>query len=101
MDLCLVQRLEDDRGVDAIQELRLEGALQLVHDLPDHFVVLVFLFLLDVVAGTSEVESEARVLIEQAGPHIGRHDDDRVAEVDRPALGIASGGRLRGSAAKC
>src|SRR6266540_2817806 len=83
-DLHLAQGTEDDRGVDAVEELGPEELLHLLQHLVLHLVVL----LLRVLLALGLVEAQARFATDQLGARIGRHDDDRVAEVDLAALGV-------------
>ena len=46
-------------------------------------------------------EAERRVLEQRLRADVAGHDDDRVAEVDPAALGVASGARPPGSGAGC
>ena len=67
------ERLEDDDLVDAVDELRVEGLL----DLAEHHVV-------DAAADHAAVgrlEPERRLLLDEAGADVRGHDDDRVLEV--------------------
>ena len=74
------QRLEDDQLVDAVDELGVERAL----DLAEHHVVHALLQL----AGVGRLEAHRRLLLNEAGADVGRHDHDRVLEVDAIAQTI-------------
>ncbi len=41
-----------------------------------------------ILIGAHRLETQRRLLVEELRPDVGGHDDDRVAEVDRAALGI-------------
>src|SRR5688572_17874856 len=68
------ERVEDDDFVDTVDELGIEGPL----DLAEHHVVDV---LVDD-AGIAGLEPERRLLLDEARPDVRGHDDDRVLEVD-------------------
>src|SRR3954447_1170570 len=84
-DLLLRQRVEDDHGVDAVEELGPESLLELARDLFPHPVILTrlgpFLIFLD---GETEVHIPRDLL----RTNVRRHDDDRIAEVDLPPLRV-------------
>ena len=69
--------MEDDDLVDAVQELRAEVDLQRVVDLLLHALVA------DRLVGLAEAHVG---LAEILGAEVRRHDQHRVAEVDRPTL---------------
>ena len=71
--------MEDDRVVDAVQELRAEVSLQRVVHLLLHLRVVDRL-----VAGTEADRRLAQIL----GAEVRGHDQHGVAEVDRPTLGV-------------
>ena len=77
----LRELLEDDDIGETVEELRLKGALGLVHD-----AVLELL----VVAGGihADVEADGVVALQHVGPDVGRQDDDAVPEVGRIPIGI-------------
>src|SRR5207245_4609910 len=70
LDLFTAKRLEDDDLIDAIKEFRTEV---LPHRL-QHQALPISL-------------GQVRIL-QQVAPEVRRHDDDRVAEVNRPALAV-------------
>ena len=86
-DLLDAERAEHDQRVDPVQEFRPELGLELVEDLLLHPVVLLLLQL--ALAGADRLEAERGVLEQRLGADVAGHDDDRVAEVDAAALGIA------------
>ena len=85
-DLLDRQRPEDDRRVDPVEELGPEVLLELGRDLLLHQLVRAL--------GAGRVgrahgpEAQARVGLELLGAEVRGHDDDAVAEVDPPTLGI-------------
>ena len=83
--MLLAQAVEDHDGVDAVEELRLEGVLQLAEHLVLHAVVLVLRHLVLIRALH---EADSGLAVEQGRADVRRHDDDRVAEVHRAALGV-------------
>ena len=78
-DLGLGELVEDDRLVDAVQELRPEVLLQRVVDLLLHLLVG------DGLVGLAEADVG---LAQVGGAEVGGHDQHGVAEVDRAALGV-------------
>ena len=66
------ERVEDDRLVDPVEELGEEGGLEDVLDLAADPLL---------VAGAGQVGDDLAA-------EVGGHDDDRVAEVDGPALAV-------------
>src|SRR5690606_35332219 len=91
-NLLLVERVEDHDVVDTVQELRSEDLPQLAQDTLAHRVVLVPLALL-FVAG--DAEPEALALHDLLRADVRGHDDDRVAEVHSPPLGIGQAAVLK------
>ena len=85
-DLLDRQRAEDHGRVDAVEELRAEVLLQLDGDLLLHQLVRALLAVR--VGRAHRPEAQARVGLELLGAEVGGHDDDRVAEVDPPTLGV-------------
>ena len=85
-DLGLGERLEDDGRVDPVQEFRPEEALHLVVDALLH--VLVGGLRLRVVALALRAEAERALALQHLLREVAGHDDDRVPEVDGPALGV-------------
>ena len=83
--MLLAERVEDERGVDAVEELGAEDALHLLEDLVLHPLVALALALLLVGVG---VEAEAVLAADQVRADVGGHDDDGVAEVNLAALGV-------------
>ena len=80
LELLLVQRVEHDDVVDAVQKLGLEGVAQLVEQAL--FEVLVTWLV-------AAVGAEAELLLaDRAAAHVARHDDHRVLEVDRAPLTV-------------
>ena len=73
----LLERVEDDDFIEAVEELRLKDALRLLHDFVPHRLVIV-----NVLRCT---EAHRRLSLDQISAHIRRHDDDRVAEIDLAA----------------
>src|SRR5215475_13594768 len=71
LDFLAAQVVEDNNLIDSIQEFRLEGVAQRRHDLPLHFFVVYASQILDILA--AEVRG---------------HNDNRVLEIDGPALTI-------------
>src|SRR5262245_152998 len=72
-EILVGERIEHDDLVDAVDELGIEG----LPDLPEHHVV-------DAPvdhAGVGRLEPERRLLLDEAGADVRRHDDDRVLEV--------------------
>src|SRR5919199_296896 len=80
-DLLLRQLREDDRVVDAVEELRTEVLLELVLDLVLHPLVAG----LRVVA---RLEPHLHTLGDVPRAEVRRHDDDGVLEVDLAALAV-------------
>ena len=75
------QRLEHHDLVDTVQELGLELHLQLL----DHLQTRLFNhFRRNFIA----VESRSEILLNDLCPHVGGHDDNRIAEIDRTPLVI-------------
>src|SRR4051812_11498739 len=82
LDLLLLQLVEHDHVVDAVEELGAEDLLQLSHDPVLHVVVR------DAGLVVGDGEAERRVASDLLGADVRRHVHDRVTEVDRPALGV-------------
>src|SRR4051812_1048316 len=82
LDLLLLQLVEHDHVVDAVEELGAEDLLQLSHDPVLHVVVR------DAGLVVGDGEAERRVPRDLLGADVRRHDHDRVTEVDRPALRV-------------
>ena len=80
-DLDLLELVEDDDLVDAVQELGPEHLLELRHDALLHLVVREARLVAD-------GEAERLVLRDLRGPEVRGHDHDRVAEVDLPPLRV-------------
>ena len=80
-DLLLGQALENDNLVDTVEEFRPEQLLHLGHDAT-----------LDLLVGQALVrlrrEAERLCLDDVARADVRRHDDDRVAEIDRATLAV-------------
>src|SRR5919199_2770319 len=83
-DLLAAERSEHDRGVDTVEELGPEELLHLRQHLFLHLVVLLLRGLL----ALGLVEAQARLAADQLRARVGRHDDDRVAEIDLAPLGV-------------
>ena len=81
-DLVVGQRVEDDRRVDAIQELRPEQLLERIVHLLAHIVGV------QLAAGVEAREADPRGAPDMLGADVRGHDNDRVAEIDPPALAI-------------
>src|SRR6185312_7717063 len=79
------QRMEDDDLVNTVQELGLEGILQLAEYLRLHGFILV---LIDLRLILGLLESNGRFLIQQGCSNVGGHDHNSIAEVYRAALGV-------------
>ena len=80
-DLLPLQLVEDDGVVHAVEELGPEVLLQLLLDLGLHPVV-------GALGLARPGEPDGHALGDVPGAEVGRHDDDRVLEVDHPALGV-------------
>ena len=80
LEVALLQAVEDDDIVQAVEELGLEDALGLFHHLVAHAFVALVEF--------GRTETEAGLLFQQFGADVGRHDDDGVAEIDLAAEGV-------------
>src|SRR5919198_1523820 len=79
-DVFDVQWMEHHDFIDAVQELRVEGALQFLADVLPHFI-----------QGTRfaiALEAEGRLLFDGAATHIGGHDQNDVLEVDGAAVAV-------------
>ena len=74
------QSVEDDEIIDAIEEFRSELLLSPRHDHVFHFVVA------DILGSLRE--SESGLVLDRLGTDIGRHDDDRVFEVDAVTIAV-------------
>src|SRR5579883_77619 len=83
-DVLLAQRMEDDRAIDAVEELRAEDILHLRQDLLLHLLIR----RLGILRLVGADEAERVVATDQLGADVAGHDDDRVAEVDAAALGV-------------
>src|SRR5579864_3171614 len=81
LDLFLVQLVEDDDLVDAVEQLGAEDLLQLAHDAALHLVV-------GEPALVADREAERLVLRDRRGADVRGHDHDRVPEVDAAPLGV-------------
>ena len=85
VDLLARERVEDNRIVHAVQELRPERPLQLFH----HAVAHALVGPLGLLPWPAGAEADAVVLLGQPlRADVGGHDDDRVLEVDDAALGV-------------
>ena len=84
-DLLLRQRMEDDRRVDPVEELRSEGLLQLAHHLLAHLIVFP---LRQLVLVSTVTEAKGGITRDLLGADVRGHDDDRVAEIDLASLGV-------------
>src|SRR4051812_38072442 len=82
LDLLLLQLVEHDHVVDAVEELGPEDLLQLSHDPVLHVVVR------DAGLVVRDGEPERRVASDLLRADVRRHDHDRVTEVDRPPLRV-------------
>src|SRR4051812_8826993 len=82
LDLLLLQLVEHDHVVDAVEELGAEDLLQLSHDPVLHVVVR------DPGLVVGDGEAERRVASDLLRADVRRHDHDRVTEVDRPPLRV-------------
>src|ERR1035441_2668274 len=82
LDLLLLQLVEDDHVVDAVEELGAEHFLELAHDPALHVVVC------DPGLVVGDGEAERRVARDLGGADVRGHDHDRVAEVHSAALGV-------------
>ena len=83
--MLFAQRVEDQRRIDAVEELGPEDALHLLQHLVLHPLVALPLALLLV---GLRVEAEAVLAPDQVRADVRGHDDDRVAEVDLAAFGV-------------
>ena len=72
IDLCAAQPFEEDDLVDPVDEFRTEMSANRTH----HDVSLGLADLAGISAG------------ERIGAEVRRHDDDRVAEIDSPAMPV-------------
>ena len=72
--------VEHDDVVETVEELRSEDLLDPFVDPHLHAVVAG--------VGVGRLEAEGRFVLDRLGTGIGRHDEDRVAEIDVPAEGI-------------
>ena len=81
LDLFLGQLVEDDHLVDPVEELGPEDFLQVAHDPVLHVVV-------GHAGLVGDGEADRGVLGDLRGADVRGHDHDRVAEVDRAALGV-------------
>ena len=66
--------VEHDHVIEAVQELRPEDPLDPLIDAALHAVVTG--------VGVRCLEAEGGLVLDRFGTSVGRHDDDRVAEVD-------------------
>src|SRR5262249_12328809 len=74
------QRVEQDRFIQPVQELRIEGALHFAH----HHI-----FNARGQSGSHwSRESDGRLLVEEPRSKVRSHDDDRVFEIDRVAEAV-------------
>jgi len=73
----LGQRPEDDYIIQAVEELGAEELFNFLAELLFHALV--------VHVGRRDLEAQAALILDDAGPDIGGHDQDHVAEVDVPA----------------
>src|SRR4051794_20047315 len=89
LDLVLLQLVEDDDVVDAVEELGPEHLLELAHDATLHVLV----GHAGLVVG--DREAERGVPRDLAGPDVRGHDHDRVAEVHRAALRVGQAAVLQ------
>ena len=80
-DLLLRQLREDDRVVDAVEELRTEVRLELVVDLGLHPLV-------PGLGVGARLEAHLDALGDVPGAEVRGHDDDGVLEVDHPTLAV-------------
>src|SRR5205807_8860093 len=76
-EVRLLERVEDSDLVEAIEKLRFKDAFGLVQNLFPHRIVIV--------SFTRSAEAHCCLFLEQLGPNVRRHDDDRVSEIDLPA----------------
>src|SRR5690348_10116203 len=83
--MLLAQAVEDDHGVNTVEELGLESILQFAEHLVLHGLVLVLRTLGRVFALR---EANGGLTIEQGCADVRGHDHDGVAEVHRAALGV-------------
>ena len=79
MTSSLLELVEDDHLVDPVQELGPEVLLQRIVDLGLHLLVR---------HGLVRLRETDRRFTKVGSAEVGRHDDDRVLEVDRAALGV-------------
>ena len=82
MQVVAGQRVEDDRLVQAVEELRAEGALQCVFDGCAHALPL------RLVPRLAAPEADAGAPANVPRPQVAGHDDDGVAEVHRVAVAV-------------
>src|SRR5690554_4592506 len=87
LQLVHLQLVEDDVLVETVQELGTEVPLQLLRHLLLHLLVVHRL--------VSDLETDG-LLAQVANAQVGGHDDDRVLEVDRTALGVGQPALLQG-----
>src|ERR1700688_3143603 len=73
-EILIGERIEDDHFVQAVEELRIERALHLVHHQFFHGALTGF-----VGAG---LETDGSTPLQMAGSQVGSHDDDGIAEID-------------------
>ncbi len=86
LDILFVQRAEDDGGIQAVDELGTEGALERFVQVLAHLLVGQFLgggFV------AFHLETQPGLLLDQVGADVGGHHDDGVAEVHLAAFGVA------------
>src|SRR6266511_4060050 len=74
--------MEHDDFVDTIQELGPKGPLELLLETPLNLLVFAHL------SRGAESERIASLLVGADRSYVRRHDDDRIAEVDRAAVAI-------------
>ncbi len=84
-NLFFGQGAKDHDAVETVEKFGPEGLLQRFHNPVLHRLVFVVLQLGFVTIGH---EAKAGGPFDQLRTHVGRHDDDGVAEIDPPAFGI-------------
>src|SRR6266487_2161744 len=81
-DLVVRQRKEDDRRVDTVEELGPEQLFERVVHFLAHILAVEF------AAGVEAREADPRGATDVLSADVRGHDDDRIAEIDPPALAV-------------
>ncbi len=85
LDVILVERTEDDGGIQAVDELGTEGALERIVQFLAHLLVGEFLLGGFIAFG---LEAQTGLFLDQVRADVGGHDDDGVAEIHLATLGV-------------